>query len=265
MISMLGTEDVKTIHDILTADFELAEDPISPSGIKSEHLLESAISRQHTGFGNKMKYDSAILNAASLTYGICSNHPFHNGNKRTSLVAMLCHLDKNDLTFKEDVSHSELYQFMLDIASHRFATTTVKGATDVSDGEVQQMAQWMRKRTRRVENGERLVTFRELRTILQAHGYHLEDLHNNTVDVVKYEEKSTWLGLRTEKKRVRVMRMSYPSDGQVVGRGLLRDLRKRCELSEREGIDSKIFYTKSLPTDHFVISYRGTLRRLARV
>jgi death-on-curing protein len=212
-----------------------------------------------------LKYDTAILNAAALTYGICSNHPFHNRNKRTSLVAMLCHLDRNDLTFDENISHEELYDFMLKVASHGFAEKTVKDQSDVSDSEVSNMARWIRKRTRRVENGERLITFRELRHILQVHGFSLEDAHSNTIDVVKYEVERKWLGLSKKTRRVRVMRMSYPGEGITVGRGLLRDLRKRCGLSEKEGCDSKMFYAKVRPADYFVSSYRGTLRRLARV
>lgn len=264
MVRILAPEEVKSIHEILTADFELADDPISPAGLKSEHLLESAISRQHTGFGGRLKYDTPILSAAALTYGICANHPFHNGNKRTSLVAMLCHLDKNDLTFHESVSHGELYDFMLKVASHGFADLTTGTRGDQSDLEVEEMGRWIRKRTRRVETGERIVTFRELKGILSNHGYFLEDPHDNTVDVVRYEESSAWLGLKKTKVRIRIMRMGYPGDGGVVGRGLLRDLRKRCGLSEREGVDSRMFYAKSLPTDHFVSTYRGALRRLAR-
>lgn len=265
MLYTLAHEDVVAIHDVLAADFSAAEDPISPAGIKSSHLLESAVARQHTGFGGKLKYDTPILSAAALAYGICSNHPFHNGNKRTSLVAMLCHLDKNDLTFDERISHEELYDFMLRVASHGFAERVSKDKSDVSDSEVTNMARWIRKRTRRVENGERLITYRELKNILQVHGFSLEDPNNNSIDVVKYEIEKSWLGLRSKTKRIRVMRMSYPSDGSTVGRGLLRDLRKRCGLSEKEGVDSKMFYAKARPADYFVSTYRGTLRKLARV
>lgn len=71
-------------------------------------LLESAVARQFVGFGGELKYPSPIYNAATLTYGITSNHPFHNGNKRAALVAMLCHLDKNSLIVKADVTQEDL-------------------------------------------------------------------------------------------------------------------------------------------------------------
>jgi death-on-curing protein len=264
MICTLTSDEVLAIHHVLAADFAADDDPISPAGIKSIALLDSAISRQFTGFGSTLKYDTPIKNAASLTYGICSNHPFHNGNKRTSLVALLCHLDKNDLTFEDSLSHVELYDFMLKVASHGFADRAGK-ADDQSDVEVEQMAKWIRKRVRRVERGERIVTFRELKGILSTYGLILEDLRDNHVDVVRYEDRSTWFGLKTKRERTRLMRMQYPSDGQVVGKELLRDLRKRCNLTQEDGVDSHSFYRKSRPTDYFIRNYRGTLKKLARV
>ena len=111
MLNTLSPDEVRAIHEVLAADFAAAADPISPPGVKSQHLLESAVSRQFTGYEGKLKYSTSVTNAAALTYGVCCNHPFHNGNKRTSLVAMLCHLDKNDLMFSEKVSHDELYDW----------------------------------------------------------------------------------------------------------------------------------------------------------
>lgn len=263
MIHTLSAADVLSIHEVLAADFAAAADPISPPGIKSEHLLQSAVSRQLTGYDGKMKYETAVMNAAALTYGICSNHPFHNGNKRTSLVSLLCHLDKNDLTFSEKTSHDELYDFMLKVANHGFAERGRKG--DQSDAEVEEMGRWIRKRTRKVERGERIVTFRELKSILGTYGFQLEDLRDNSCDLVRYEDKSVWLGFGKKTQRIRVMRMGYPGDGQVVGKNLLRAVREQCSLTDRDGIDSHAFYARARPTDYFVATYRGTLRRLARV
>lgn len=259
----LSADEVLSIHEALCKDFAVADDPISPPGLRSRDLLESAVSRQLTWFAGRMKYDTVPANAASLTYGICCNHPFHNGNKRTALVSMLCHMDKNDLTFNEDVSHSDLYNFMLKVAGHGFCDRP--GVGDRSDIEVEAMTRWIRKRSRRIEKGERIITFRELKGILNSFGFELEDLRHNTVDVVRYEKKKTWLGLKTRTDRIRITRMGYPSDGQVVGKGQLREVRKLCRLTERDGVDSVTFYSKQRPTDYFVQNYRGLLRRLARV
>lgn len=262
MPHMLSPAEVLHIHEALTNDFANAADPISPPGIKSEHLLQSAIARQHTGFGSILKYEAPVANAAALTYGICCNHPFHNGNKRTALVSMLCHLDKNSFTFNDDVAHDELYEFMIKVADHGFAEKNSK--REQSDREVEQMARWIRKRIRKIERGERIVTFRELKAVLSTHGFLFEDIRDNSMDLVRYSEESVWLGLGRRTHRNRIMRMPYPGDGQVVGRALLREIRDRCGLSDADGIDSRAFYAKLRPADYFVHKYRGTLRRLAR-
>lgn len=263
VVHTLTAADVLSIHEVLAADFAIADDPISPPGVKSMHLLESAVSRQTTGHGGMMKYDTSATSAASLTYGICSNHPFHNGNKRTSLVAMLCHLDKNEFTIAEKVAHAELYEFILKVARHGFAEKI--GRRDQSDVEVQEMAKWIRKRTRKIERGERIVTFRELMSILSAYDFEFEDFHDNTCDLVRYENTSVFLGLGRRTNRTRIMRMGFPGPGQVVSRALLKEVRERCELTDKHGIDSHAFYAKERPTDYFIMAYRGTLRRLSRV
>lgn len=107
-----------------------------------------------------------LENAATLCYGVCCNHGFHNGNKRAALVSLLCHLDKNGLTLKEDVDHNELYSLMLKIASHKFAPK--RTTHDTSDIEVAAIAAWLRKRTRKLKKGERVVTFRELGKFLET-------------------------------------------------------------------------------------------------
>ena len=94
-LKTLNVEEVLRIHDILVEDFLASNDPISPAGVRSEQLLESAVSRQWTGLGQILKYPTPVESAATLLYGICGDHPFHNGNKRTALVSMLAHLDKN--------------------------------------------------------------------------------------------------------------------------------------------------------------------------
>lgn len=53
---MLSIDNVKQIHDILVQDFSNTKDPILPSGVKSEDLLASAVSRQETSLNGLLKY-----------------------------------------------------------------------------------------------------------------------------------------------------------------------------------------------------------------
>src|SRR4030095_6384084 len=97
MAATLSTTEVRGIYYVVVRDFAESGDPVSPIGVKCSNTLESTVARQNTGYGEYQKYGTALLSAATLTYGICCNHPFHNGNKRTALVSMLCHLDRNNL------------------------------------------------------------------------------------------------------------------------------------------------------------------------
>jgi death-on-curing protein len=260
----LTTEEVLSIHDELVEDFIRSNDPIEPSGIKSHHLLESAVARQHTSLGGELKYSDPVSNAASLCYGVCSNHPFHNGNKRTALVAMLCHLDRNGLTLTENVTQSELYSFMLKVASHHFAPR--RRRADTADIEVGQMTQWLHGRIRQVKKGERFITYRELRVVLRKYGYELENPKGNAIDIVRYEWRRTWpLFGRKERIRHRCAHISYPGDKKVVGKSVIKSLRRACHLTEDDGIDSEMFYSGEASVDHFIAKYKKTLKRLARV
>ena len=95
LVATLGLADVMAVHDYLILEFAGTEDPMSPPGVRDENLLASAVARQHVGYDGTLKYATPWLSAATLMFGICNNHPFYNGNKRTALVAGLTHLDRN--------------------------------------------------------------------------------------------------------------------------------------------------------------------------
>lgn len=67
------------------------------SGLRDEGMLESALDRPR----NKWSYEAAELPelAASYAFGIARNHPFVDGNKRTSLLALYTFLGINDVEF----------------------------------------------------------------------------------------------------------------------------------------------------------------------
>lgn len=64
-------------------------------GVRDHGLIESALARPINLFAYKPECDVADL-AASLAFGIAKNHGFHDGNKRTALVATLVFLVLND-------------------------------------------------------------------------------------------------------------------------------------------------------------------------
>jgi len=82
-------------------------------GLRDEGMLESALDRPR----NKWSYEQAELAelAAAYAYGIARNHPFIDGNKRTSLLALYTFLGVNDIDF--DVPEAEAATMILSLAA----------------------------------------------------------------------------------------------------------------------------------------------------
>lgn len=267
----LTPDDVVKIHNILVADFAQSPDPIFPAGVKDNNLLESAVSRQHVGFGDKLKYPTAHASAATLAFGICNNHAFHNGNKRTALVAMMAHLDKNDLTFF-NLPHDELYKMIIALADHRMTDIVrmkKKSAKAASaDDDVEALTIWLEKRAKKPQRGERQITFRELRRILNRYGFDLvipASGRGNHRDVIKREQvQAGFLKRGTKTIEKRIGSIGYRDDGTFIATGDLKLVRKMCNLTEADNVFTEQFYDEDAVIDSFISRYRTILRKLAR-
>ena len=69
------------------------------AGLRDEGLLESALSRPQNRHGYESEATLFDL-AASLCHGICKNHPFLDGNKRTALLSARAFLFLNGHVFE---------------------------------------------------------------------------------------------------------------------------------------------------------------------
>jgi death-on-curing protein len=67
-------------------------------GIRDENALESALARARQRWTYEPESDLARL-AAGYAFGICSSHPFRDGNKRISFLAAVIFLGLNGLDF----------------------------------------------------------------------------------------------------------------------------------------------------------------------
>lgn len=273
MVATLSADDVMRIHHVLCADFAEDEDPIGFGGLRSQALLDSAIGRQHAGFGPFKKYSEPVANAATLTFGICNDHPFHNGNKRTALVSMLAHLDKNRLTLRGEVRQNELYDLMLALAERRVgeervprrARHRVMRTRFGADHQVDALAGWLRPRVSTVSRQERLVTYRQLPQILKPHGYVLGARSSNAIEIIREAPRRKGV-IRREQfiERKVIGRLGFRNEGETVSRKTMKQLRTMCRLREEDGVDSEAFYGGADVVDAFVNQYRTVLRRLAR-
>ncbi|MGX4769475.1 type II toxin-antitoxin system death-on-curing family toxin [Bradyrhizobium guangdongense] len=83
------------------------------SGLRDEGMLDSALDRPK----NKWSYEAADLPelAAAYAFGIARNHPFVDGNKRTSLLALYTFLGVNGIDFV--VPEAEAAAIILSLAA----------------------------------------------------------------------------------------------------------------------------------------------------
>jgi death on curing protein len=100
-------------------------------GIRDDGLLLSALARPQNLHAYGKNVDIAALGAA-YAFGIAKNHPFVDGNKRTSLVVMRVFLALNDVEFQ--ASQEEKFMTFLKLA----------------EGEIdeEQLAMWIRKHSK---------------------------------------------------------------------------------------------------------------------
>lgn len=266
----LSVDEVRRIHDRLAEDFAGTDDPIDPPGVRSDALLESAVGRQETGWGPIRKYPTAIANAATLAFGLCNDHPFHNGNKRTALVAMLAHLDRNRLTLV-NTKQNDLFALILDLAQGQLSLRSIaarrRGAAPrpSPDEEVDALADWLSRRTQTVVRGERDMTFRQLRNVLHRFDFDFDAQKGNHIEIVKLVPRRRGMIKReTVTERKRIGSLPYPGESKLVGIKKLKQVRRMCRLTEEDGVDSMAFYEGADTVDVFINEYRTVLRRLAR-
>ncbi|MGH3679437.1 MAG: type II toxin-antitoxin system death-on-curing family toxin [Natronosporangium sp.] len=76
---------------------------IGRRGVRDVGLLESALMRPSSSAFGQDAYPDLWSKAAALLHSIIRNHPFMDGNKRTSVNLALAFLDRNG----EDVDHAD--------------------------------------------------------------------------------------------------------------------------------------------------------------
>jgi death-on-curing protein len=74
-------------------------------------------------FGGAFLHESIFEMAAAYLYGICRNHPFLDGNKRTGVAAALTFLDMNRIEI--DADEEEFYRLVIGVAEGRVTKASV--------------------------------------------------------------------------------------------------------------------------------------------
>jgi death-on-curing family protein len=256
----LSEEDLIQIHQALVTDFAAADDPISPPGVKSANLLSSALTRPQTGLGEESKYPTVEMAAGALLHSLVLNHPFHNGNKRTGVVAMLVFLDANGMLARCD--ESALFRLVLRVAQHGLVPLH---CDELADREVLEIAHWVRRNSRPIEKGERPIPWLKLRRILRSFGCESETSPNvgNRINLRRTVQRKGLLG--RSRSATLSIQVADGAEGRTVERNTLNAIRRALELDEENGVDSRAFYEADTIPDDFIQQYRTLLRRLSRL
>lgn len=107
-LRILGKESVLAIHSAAIERFG------GLPGVRDEGLLDSALAQPFQTFDGKEIYPSLEQKAARYAYGIVSNHPFIDGNKRVATAVMASFLRCNGCQFRP--KHEELLSIMMGVA-----------------------------------------------------------------------------------------------------------------------------------------------------
>lgn len=254
-IHVVSFNEALQVHSCLVEDFKNQDDPIDPSGIRDNTLLDSAITRQSTSIGEALKYPTVEMAGAALLHSLIHNHPFHNGNKRTALVSLLVFLDKNKLMLV--CKDEELFQFVLNVAKHKVIVGKYR---DLADREVQHISCWIKDNTRPVEIGDRPLTFHKLKQILSRYGCDFRQTGSGMKIIRRISGKGFW-----NRSKELSSSFVYGGDGRELRKKVIKKIRQDLMLNEQYSIDSAAFYDDSpTPLGEFILRYRKILNRLSR-
>jgi len=258
----LSIDELISIHQALTSDFADSGDPIEPSGVRDEGLLASAANRPLTSYGDVLKYPTVELAGAALFHSVVLNHAFHNGNKRTALVALLAFLDRHGLVVT--CTEQALFRETLLVAQHGLIADPL--ADQFADREVLAIAGWIKSNTRKIERSERPMKFLKLRQRLRDYGCTSAPAGGvgNRLNIERRIETAPLIGIIKRRPTVLHTQVAWAGDGTEADRATLRKIRQDLHLDDAHDVDSATFYAGA-EVDAFIIEYRRILKRLAKL
>ena len=263
-IRFLQTEDVIRIHNALVKEFYSSFEPISPPGVRDMNLLESAIYRPRTALGNKRKYPTVEMAGAALLHAIIHDHPFYDGNKRASFVAIAAFLYRNG--FRLTCTEDEAFRTVLLTAKHKLVNTGIS-YPDLADREMSKLAKWINQHSRKIEKGELVIKWHELKRILRKFEVEMENTGSggSFIDLTRTHSESKNRRVRKSRQRKLYTQVNFTSDGRDVSRNTISKIRKDLKLDEINGTDSRDFYSKGSAPDMIIHEYQRILNRLAKL
>ncbi|MFN8712655.1 MAG: type II toxin-antitoxin system death-on-curing family toxin [Bacteroidota bacterium] len=273
-IQLLTCKDIIELHNILCKNYKLLPEmePISPSGVKSINMLESAVSRQMVGSGDYYKYSDYFSNCATLVFGLVKNHSFHNGNKRIGFLAMIKHLYSNGYVIRPQIKHNEIYELLRQLAdsslnnhaevyNRKFVKQNKKEDGWNDEMQISYLTYWLRKNTehKNTKAKKKGVPVNELEKILQAKGLTTK-FSGKYLAVIK--QKSFFESIFSRKPEWK--RDYLIKDSKNVHANLIEQIRKDFGVAFLDGVDNSAFYSDEEVINNEIIAYKKIIYRLAK-
>ena len=261
---------VVCLYDVLRAHFLVADyfsglgAGMGGIGPRDPNLLHSAVYRQFVAFGGKEKWTTWNQKCATLFYGIVCDHPFHDANKRTGLLVLLLGL-QNECRVPT-VKQIELENFAVDVADSKLEKYSQfkKLRKRSDDPEVEFIADFIRRKSRKIDTHSHSLTYRELDGRLRKFGYELANASGNYIDVVRKQERRKLFGFgQRESVNVKVAQIGFPGWKSQVKQSAIATVRRETKLTPEHGFDSESFYGNTDPIPALIQQYSAPLKRLA--
>jgi death-on-curing family protein len=264
------TEETVGLFDVLRSHFLIADyfygrdSGMGGIGPRDINLLHSAVYRQFVAYGGATKWKNHFEKAATLVFGLVTDHPFHDANKRTGLLTYLYALHK--MNRYPTNGQSDLEDFMVDIADRNLKKyrRMKELAKREEDADVLFIADYMKRNSRERDSRYYTITYNELDRRLRDFKHCLSNPHKNYIDIcrIEYYREYGIFGKRKE-KLVTIAQVGFPSWKSQVGKGAISTIRRAAKLTPEHGVDSAIFYRGADPLNTLIAQYEGPLQSLA--
>jgi death-on-curing protein len=112
-----------TLDEVLSLHAEQIRLFGGSSGIRDLGLLESTMGSVEATYAGALLHETVFAMAAAYLHGICRNHPFLDGNKRTAVAAALTFLEMNAV--EVDANEDAFYDLVIGVVEGRFSKAAV--------------------------------------------------------------------------------------------------------------------------------------------
>lgn len=252
----LSADEVLRAHFYIAEFFDDEQSGLGGLGPRDRggDLLHSAISRQFTGYGGVKKWEDDFDVAASLLFGLVKNHPFHDGNKRTALLAVLHLLAKHGRT--ASARKKKFEDMVVSIVDNRHRKNDLyrylrEQKQSADDADVAYISYKLKEMTRSIDRSRRALTYRAMNRLLKERGFEMKNPHDNTIGIIRTEDKQ------------RIGQIGFPGMSKQVAKSVEKKIRDMCELRETDGYDSRAFYNGADDMMFLLAEYATPLRNLA--